>query len=331
MDILELLHDFEMVLTLLYQQVGGWLVGPMSAISFLGTEDFFLLIIPALYWCVSVRMGLNVGVMLLLSNGVNMMLKLAFHSPRPYWVDDRVQAWSVEKAFGLPSNHAQIAASVWGVAAASIKRGWAIIGAVVIILSIGLSRIYLGMHFTSDVIVGWIVGGLVLLLFLRLEKRLVAWVSKQGLSRLLWASLLSSLAFIVLISAVRLTLNNWTVPVEWEQQAIRSSGEGIDPLHMETAYTLAGTWLGMLGGAAWLFRAKGGYDPAGSLNQKILRYLVGLVGIMALWFGLGQIFPREADFISYFLRFVRYTLVGLWVSAFAPLLFRRLGLVNKER
>ncbi len=325
---LELLHEFEILLTLLYQQFGEGLIGPMKAISFLGTEDFFLLIIPALYWCVSVRIGLNVGVMLLASNAVNMALKLSLHSPRPYWVDGRVNAWSVEKAFGLPSNHAQIAASVWGVAGATIKRAWAIIGAVVIILSIGLSRIYLGMHFTSDVVVGWAVGGMVLMLYVRLEKRLEGWVNRQSLKRLLWAVLLSSLVFLVLINGVRLSLNRWELPAAWEQQAIQSSGEGIDPLHMDTAYTLAGTWMGMLGGAAWLFRAKGGYEPAGSLKQKVLRYLVGLVGVMVLWFGLGQIFPREADFISYFLRFVRYTLVGLWVSAWAPLLFRRLGLAK---
>jgi membrane-associated phospholipid phosphatase len=326
---LDVLHELELILNVLYQEMGGSLLaGVMKAASFLGTEDFFMLVMPALYWCVGVRFGLRLGVMLLFSNGVNSVLKLAFHSPRPYWIDPHVQAMGVERSFGLPSNHAQTATVVWGFLGASVKRAWAIIGGVILILLIGLSRIYLGMHFLSDVIVGWVVGGFILLIFIRLEDKIAGWVSRQSLRTLLWGIALSAAAFIVLIVGARLLLSAWQPPAEWNQLALTASGEGIDPLNIDSAFTLAGTWFGMLAGAAWLFRAKGGMDVAGNLDKKILRYLVGLVGVAVLWFGLGQIFPREADFMSYFLRFVRYTLVGAWVSAFAPLLFRRLGLVK---
>jgi hypothetical protein len=58
----------------------------------------------------------------------------------------------------------------------------------------------------------------------------------------------------------------------------------------------------------------------------MLRYVIGVAGILLLWFGLGQVFPRSADITSFTLRFFRYTLVGLWISALAPLLFERIGL-----
>ena len=77
---------------------------------------------PALYWCIDARLGLRVGMILLLSNGLNAVLKLAFHTPRPYWVDARVTGFAAESSFGLPSGHAQSAASVWGLLASSFRK-----------------------------------------------------------------------------------------------------------------------------------------------------------------------------------------------------------------
>ena len=59
------------------------------------------------------------------------------------------------------------------------------------------------------------------------------------------------------------------------------------------------------------------------------RYILGLVGLLILWYGLGLVFPREATFIAYLLRYLRYTLVGAWITAGAPYLFLRLHLAEK--
>jgi hypothetical protein len=108
--------------------------------------------------------------------------------------------------------------------------------------------------------------------------------------------------------------------------ALAKTGEVIDPINLEGAFTLGGTWLGLLGGAAWLVRRRGGLvSTAGTPLQLGLRYLLGLVGVLVLWFGLGQVFPRGADWASYALRYFRYVLIGAWISAVAPLLFVRLG------
>jgi hypothetical protein len=47
--------------------------------------------------------------------------------------------------------------------------------------------------------------------------------------------------------------------------------------------------------------------------------------------GLGEVFPDNADLISYFLRYVRYSLVGFWVSGGAPWLFFRFKLADKPK
>ncbi|MDP2974769.1 MAG: hypothetical protein Q8N45_01020, partial [Anaerolineales bacterium] len=83
------------------QKRGDWLTLPMKAFAFLGTEEFFMLILPALYWSIDAGLGLRVGVILLLSSGVNHALKLAFHGPRPYWFSQQVSALAVETSFGV--------------------------------------------------------------------------------------------------------------------------------------------------------------------------------------------------------------------------------------
>jgi hypothetical protein len=84
---------------------------------------------------------------------------------------------------------------------------------------------------------------------------------------------------------------------------------------------------GLASGAIWL-KSRGGFETNGSIGQLILRYLLGLIGVLVLWFGLGQLFPDGEDLLSLALRYLRYALVGFWVSALAPLIFIRLRLAH---
>ncbi len=136
--------------------------------------------------------------MLLISNGLNTPLKFLFHSPRPYWIDPNIVALSSETSFGMPSGHAQMAASIWGTLAASLKRRWLTIVLIFMILMIGISRIYLGVHFTSDVLVGWAIGVLLLVVFLSLEKRVAAWFTRKNTEERIVYSIAISFVFILL-------------------------------------------------------------------------------------------------------------------------------------
>lgn len=150
----------EIVVNTFLQSLGDWLVGPMRAITAMGYEQFFILLLPAIYWCFGQMLGIRVGIIFLTGQYLNFFLKFLFHSPRPYWVSDKVLAYSQETSFGLPSGHAQIAGTMWGWLAVEIKKRWFTILAIVIIFLIGLSRLFLGVHFLSDVLLGWALGGL---------------------------------------------------------------------------------------------------------------------------------------------------------------------------
>ena len=66
---------------LFFQSLGGWLELPMKALTFLGSEEFYLLFGPAIYWCLDAVIGLHVALFLNISIPLNAAFKFAFHGP----------------------------------------------------------------------------------------------------------------------------------------------------------------------------------------------------------------------------------------------------------
>ncbi len=313
-----------------FQGLGDWLTAPMEFFSFLGSEDFFLLALPLVYWCLDSALGLKLGVMLLASNGLNGLVKMAMRGPRPYWVDAGVKGLASETGFGAPSGHSQTAAGMWGVAAAGIKRAWAWVAAVLVILLIGLSRIYLGVHFLHDVLLGWFLGGLTLWAFIKLWDPIAAKLKKMGMGRQILLAFAISLTMILLAVFIVFLTRDFVIPADWIANATRDGGEAPNPFSLAGIVTSMGTLFGLLAGVAWI-TPRGGYSAAGPAWKRALRYVVGLVGVAVFYLGLKMIFPDGEDLVALIFRYIRYTLVGAWTSAGAPWVFSKIGLADTPR
>lgn len=306
------------------QALGDWQTLPMKFFSFLGTEEFYMLVLPVLYWCVSAGLGMRVAVILMLSGAFNDAFKLFFHGPRPYWVSADVKGLAAETSFGVPSGHAQNATAVWGIMAAWIKKGWAWIAALLIIFFIGISRLYLGVHFPHDVLTGWLIGLLLLWLTLRFWDPVTAWVKKQTPGRQVLVAFLSSLGLLLLpvIAYAWTKASGWQAPQEWASYATES-------VTLDGAFTTAGTLFGLLVGAAWMAWL-GGFQEKGVWWKLVLRYLLGVAGVLAIRYGLKFIFPEGETLLAWSLRYVRYACIGFWMTGGAPWTFLKLKLAEKR-
>lgn len=311
------------------QGLGSWLEAPMNFFSFLGNEEFYLIFAPLIYWCVDASLGFRLGLILMASSSLNASLKLLIHLPRPGWFDPRVQALSIETTFGIPSGHAQNAIVLWGYLANWLRRGWGwgVCGA--LILMIGISRLYLGVHFPTDVLAGWVIGGALLWGYLRFEQPLRERLKNSTVNDQIILALAASLALAMLGSLSSLALIRWQIPANWIENAVRALPEGTEfnPLSLSTVFTSTGTFFGLAAGYVLLL-ARGGFDARGTLLARILRFVLGGAGTLIIWMGLGAIFPRGEYLLAFGLRYLRYALLGAWVTYLAPLVFIRLRLAK---
>ena len=309
------------------QTSAPWLEAPSRFFSFLGTEKFYLFLLPFLYWCVNVRLGLRVGVILSLSDCLNTFFKFLFHQPRPYWVSDKVRMIQAEVSYGLPSGHAQHAVAVWGTAAARGK-GWLRWLMTVLIFLIGFSRIALAVHFPTDVLAGWLIGGVILWAFVKWETAVMSWFNRFRLPQKIGLAFAASILLII-ISLAGLAFVPPVDPSQWKADVARAFS--LAPGRAAAgAVGVAGTFFGLATGAILIFR-RGGFDARGPWAKRALRFVSGMIGVIILWLGLTMILPRDESFVSQGLRYVRYSLTGFWVAYAAPWVFIKLGLQNVPR
>ncbi|MEK7538429.1 MAG: LssY C-terminal domain-containing protein [Patescibacteria group bacterium] len=145
---------------------------------------FFTFVASILLWIWNKRMYvIPFWVALLGSEAVNFFGKLAVHRPRP-----EVAAY-VEKSFSFPSGHATIAVAFYGFLAYALwqhdatnwkRRANILFATILVILAIGFSRLYLGVHFLSDVWGGYLLGALWLIIAISVSKWLVATEKNWG-------------------------------------------------------------------------------------------------------------------------------------------------------
>jgi membrane-associated phospholipid phosphatase len=141
----------------------GFATDVLRAVTQLGGATFLLAvtIVAALVLLLKRRIAhaALMGAALVGGEGLNMALKAAFERPRPSFSEPLATA----AGYSFPSGHAMVALAVYGalafVIATSVKsrRAQVLIpvAAAVLVLAIGFSRLYLGVHYVSDVLAAY--------------------------------------------------------------------------------------------------------------------------------------------------------------------------------
>jgi undecaprenyl-diphosphatase len=118
--------------------------------------------------------GLIGAITIGLASAANGALKALIARARPDLLEPIVE----ERGFSFPSGHAALGMVAWGILGVLVMRSRlplgvrrtvvALLG--LVILLVGVSRVWLGVHYPTDVLAGWTAGAVIVLLYARLTR-----------------------------------------------------------------------------------------------------------------------------------------------------------------
>lgn len=270
-------------------------------ITKLGNAETYMLAIPLIYWCISKTTAFKFAIFFLINCYVNSTIKGITNVPRPS--ADEVRVLYEDSTMGsssFPSGHTQGTAGFWGYMATLIRKQWFTILSIIITALVGISRLYLGVHYPIDVVAGLFLAVLVLFLFHKFYNPIT-----NKLSRL---SFEARIALSILIPLMLL----------------------ISPAHDKAM--LIGFSMGLLIGYQ-IEQKYLDFDTKGQLWKQGAKFILGIAVFFGLRIILKQVFGVIGfnDLSQTASDVVRYCIIGLWASYFAPLTFVKLKLSHEKK
>lgn len=145
-------------------------------------QYFYFMLIPIIWFLINWRAGIIFSYIILSNGLINLYFKFFFRLPRPQHLDPSLGLLKFE-AFGFPSGGAQNAIVLAGLVLYYWKNPWKWLLAPSYVLLISLSRVYIGAHFFTDILGGWVIGTIFIIIVLSIlpsvEKTLKKYSANQ--------------------------------------------------------------------------------------------------------------------------------------------------------
>ena len=272
----------------------GFLNTVFEGITMLGEETLIILLVVALWFAIDKKLAQQVFFVTVTSLSVNGIIKNFAQVPRPFTKGISCVRVDTATGYAFPSGHTQGFATWSSYFAAKFKKAWLSILAAILIAAVGFSRLYLGAHYPSDVIVGVALGAAIAVLGNYLFAKV------KDVKKLYLGTLLSLTPFIVYFLFVA------------------------DPLFADLFKTF-----GMLGGLVAVSYLDERTEPL-SYDvvwwKKLIRIVLGVVLAVVLKEAIKRVNVFEVTQISLLIDAVRYFVVVMAVGYWCPFLFKKLKL-----
>lgn len=285
------LNQWGLAFILWVQSVNPSLDAFFKTVNWLQTEEFFLIALPIVWWCIDKRVGASLAFLFLSADYLVRLLKGITGVQRPYQVEPRVRNLDPQNDASFPSAGAMDTLIFWVYLALAFRRRLLWAASLLLVVLLAFTRVYLGVHYPTDVLASILIGAVILVLVssTRLVERIV--------------------------TSPRPAL--WVMAIGWPLvlAAVR--------LNPETAVTLGamlGFGAGLLLEEEWIR-----FEPRGPWWGQALKLLIGLVVGLGIRLAVKPLLP-EGDIYT----FARYAVIGLWMAAGAPWFFVFARLSERE-
>jgi hypothetical protein len=168
-----------------------------------------------------------------------------------------------------------------------------------------------------------LIGLVILFLFIRYEKKIAYHFSAKSTNYNIGLGFLISLGFIVIGLIVNALVTNAPDSIIWAQYSTEART-------LTDYFTLAGAFVGAFVGRV-LMKVSANFQTRGTLVQKVLMYILGIIGVIVALYGLDMVFSiisTDESVLGYILRYIRYGLTTLWVMYGAPWVFLKLKIAS---
>ena len=253
-------------------------------ITMFGEEIIMFLLITFVFWCVNKKLGYWLCWCVSLGNILVNSVKGVVKAERPIGYEGiRTLREHTATSYSFPSGHTQAATNLYySLARAFNKKIFWIVAAVLPVL-VGVSRLYLGVHWPADVVCGYAIGCIIPLAFWKLFNK--------------FSNRIPLLFFISTVIFIPFCLMTGDVYDFW-----KSMGFGIGfavASYIETKYI--------------------NFEIEGvSFKKKLLRFVGGIILLVAVYYGMKLALPK-----SNIVGFVRYLCVPLTAIALWPAIFKK--------
>lgn len=304
--------EWEVALMQAIQSIAPEIMSVVASILTMCGEQYVLVVVMGfLYWGYNKEYGRYLGINILVGTVWNPLIKNIFCRRRPYFDHEGIKCFKPAEAdadlydiaaqgFSFPSGHSMNSTIIYGSLSAykdmAKKHKWLVVVSVVMPILIGISRVFLGVHYPTDVLVGWAVGAAVIFLISFLQKVIkTSWI----------------LYVILALTGV----------------------PGLFYCTSDDYFTCFGLMIGALLGF-WIEEKFIHFENTKSVLRMILRVVGG--GLVYLVINQGLKLPFSSEFLhsgtssAHMVRMFRYFFVGLGMVGLYPMVFKYTARIGKK-
>ncbi|MHA1366928.1 MAG: phosphatase PAP2 family protein [Candidatus Heimdallarchaeota archaeon] len=297
-----------------FQNTFPWMKWPFKIITFLGDPIVYIIILAIAFWILNKKDAIIAIYVLLTASFLNFFLKVVIQKPRP-----NVTRLTSADGFSTPSGHAQTSTTVYGWIMFYFKKIWLYVVVPILVILICLSRVFLGVHYIGDVILGLLIGAAVLAALFFGIPLLVKWLDKLKD----WQKILIGESYGVVVFLMTFLTGYYA---NWPAGDTTNSANTVAALILFPFFI-------------WIENKKIGMKNEGiDWRSKLLRAIVGFAVIIGAYFGFSALFDAIIELIpsigyglAYLFRFIKYGLLITILGLLMPFVFSRVKWFSLEK